>query len=207
MSRSKFDLNVFLLAVLIISGIYFFVTVKLVSLADHRAFNDFHRVEGTEYGIRYSSQKPNGIYKGDRVNGVLMLAGDFGYGWGCAAADGALYLNEYRSTDLGLMLCDLVRVDTGTFDKQVLSKDSVLRGRCASGELVCLSGAMLSSDLPQTNRLCTLYTLAGNADREATVLFLDPNTGEVVYSVAEPEPLTVDFEGKYLSRTLGEVMG
>ena len=137
---------------------------------------------------------------------MLRLAGDFGYDWGCAAADGALYLNEYRSTDLGLMLCDLVRVDTATFEKTLLAADTVLRGQCASGELVCLAGTMLPSDLPETNRLCRLYAMTGGGG-ECRVLFLDPASGQVVYSVREPEPLSADLEGKYLSRTLGEVMG
>ena len=206
MGRAKFSMNAFLLVVLIIAGIYFFFTVKLVDMADHRAVNDIYPVEGTDFSIRYSSRKPNGVYQGDRVNGVLRLAGDFGYDWGCAAADGALYLNEYRSTDLGLMLCDLVRVDTATFEKTLLAADTVLRGRCASGELVCLAGTMLPSDLPETNRLCRLYAMTGGGG-ECLVLFLDPASGQVVYSVREPEPLRADLEGKYLSRTLGEVMG
>ena len=206
MGRAKFSMNAFLLVVLIIAGIYFFFTVKLVDMADHRAVNDIYPVEGTDFSIRYSSRKPNGVYQGDRVNGVLRLAGDFGYDWGCAAADGALYLNEYRSTDLGLMLCDLVRVDTATFEKTLLAADTVLRGRCASGELVCLAGTMLSSDLPETNRLCRLYAMTGGGG-ECLVLFLDPASGEIVYSVREPEPQSADLEGKYLSRTLGEVMG
>ena len=206
MGRAKFSMNAFLLVVLIIAGIYFFFTVKLVDMADHRAVNDIYPVEGTDFSIRYSSRKPNGVYQGDRVNGVLRLAGDFGYDWGCAAADGALYLNEYRSTDLGLMLCDLVRVDTATFEKTLLAADTVLRGRCASGELVCLAGTMLPSDLPETNRLCRLYAMTGGGG-ECLVLFLDPASGQVVYSVREPEPLSADLEGKYLSRTLREVMG
>ena len=206
MGRAKFSMNAFLLVVLIIAGIYFFFTVKLVDMADHRAVNDIYPVEGTDFSIRYSSRKPNGVYQGDRVNGVLRLAGDFGYDWGCAAADGALYLNEYRSTDLGLMLCDLVRVDTATFEKALLARDTVLRGQCASGELVCLAGTMLPSDLPETNRLCRLYAMTGGGG-ECRVLFLDPASGQVVYSVREPEPLRADLEGKYLSRTLGEVMG
>ena len=206
MGRAKFSMNAFLLVVLIIAGIYFFFTVKLVDMADHRAVNDIYPVEGTDFSVRYSSRKPNGVYQGDRVNGVLRLAGDFGYDWGCAAADGALYLNEYRSTDLGLMLCDLVRVDTATFEKTLLAADTVLRGRCTSGELVCLAGTMLPSDLPETNRLCRLYAMTGGGG-ECLVLFLDPASGQVVYSVREPEPLSADLEGKYLSRTLGEVMG
>ena len=206
MGRAKFSMNAFLLVVLIIAGIYFFFTVKLVDMADHRAVNDIYPVEGTDFSVRYSSQKPNGVYQGDRVNGVLRLAGDFGYDWGCAAADGALYLNEYRSTDLGLMLCDLVRVDTASFEKTLLAADTVLRGRCASGELVCLAGTMLPSDLPETNRLCRLYAMTGGGG-DCLVLFLDPASGQVVYSVREPEPLSADLEEKYLSRTLGEVMG
>jgi hypothetical protein len=200
-------MNAFLLVVIIFAGIYFFFTVKLVSMADHRAVNDYYPIEGTEFAVRYSSQKPNGIYRGEKTTGVLLLEGDFGYDWGCAAADGALYINEYRSTDLGLMFSDLVRVDTRSFKKELLARDTVLRGRCASGELVCMSGYMLPSDLPETNRLCGLYSMAGTSAAQAEVLFLDPVTGETVFSVREPEPMSVDFEAKYLRRTLGEVMG
>lgn len=207
MGRAKFSMNAFLLVVLIIGGIYFFFTVKVVEMADHRAVNEYFPVEGTDLGVRYSSQKPNGIYQGDRVNGVLKLSGDFGYDWGCAAAEGALYVNEYRSTDLGLMLCDLVRVDTQTFEKTLLSADTVLRGRCASGELVCLSGTMLPSDLPEVNRFCRLYTMTGSGWGETAVQFLDPATGEIVYSVRAPEISDAELEAKFLSRTLGEVMG
>ena len=129
-------MNSLILVVMIISAIFFFFSIKLFNMASRRAVNDFYPIEDTSYAVRYSNLQPSGIYEGGKTTGVLKLEGSFGYDWGAAAEDGDLYLNEYDHTDLGLTLSSVVRVDTGTFEKTVLLKDSVLRGRCASGELV-----------------------------------------------------------------------
>ena len=67
------------------------------------------------------------------------------------------------------------------------------------------------ANAPDTNPLCQLYAMTdGDLHPEgkgATVLFLDPDTGEAVYSVWDDEALTDSFEDRYLSRTLEEVMG
>lgn len=139
MREYKFTLNALLLVVLIFSAIFFFFTVKLTSLADRSAYNDFYPIEGTPYAVYYSSLKPTGIYEGGKTTGVLRLEGQYGYDWGAAAVGDALFLNEYRSSELGLTLSHVVRIDTPSFDKQVLLPDAILRGRCASGELVCLT--------------------------------------------------------------------
>ncbi len=211
MRDTKFTLNSLLLVVMIISAIFFFFSVKLFNMADRRAVNEYYPIEGTSYAVRYSNLQPNGIYEGSRTTGVLKLEGSFGYDWGAAAEDGALYLNEYDHTDLGLTLSSVVRVDTGTFEKTVLLEDAVLRGRCASGELVCLSGCFMSFDFPETNALCRLYALSSKALRPqspgAYVVFLDPATGEAVYSLRDEHALDEGFESRYLERTLGEVMG
>lgn len=211
MRETKFTLNSLLLVVLIFSAIFFFFAVKMLDLADQRAVNDYFPIEDSPYSVRYSSQKPNGIYIGDKVTGTLCLEGRFGYDWGAAAQDGMLYLNEYRITDLGLTICSVVRVDTSSFEKTVLMEDSILRGRCASGELVCLADCFMDFNFPQTNALCRLYALSSDrlrpADSGATVCFLDPADGSLLYSVRDDEALSGDFEARYLARTLEEVRG
>lgn len=196
---------------MIFSAIIFLFTIKLVDLSDHTAVNDYYPIEGTDLGVRYSSLSPNGIYQGGKTTGQLKLEGTFGYDWGAAVEGNTLYLNEYTSTDVGVMLCQLVRVDLDSYDKEILRRDTILRGRCASGELVCLGGYLMPSSFPATNPLCKFYAMSDPdirpADSSALVLFLDPATGEVVYSVRDDEALTESFEGRYLARTLQEVMG
>ncbi len=211
MREAKFTLNALLLVVLIVSAIFFFFSITLFNLSHQYAVNDYVPIEGTPYSVRYSSQKPNGIYIGDKVTGTLCLEGRFGYEWGAAAEGDRLYLNEYRITDLNVTLCSVVRVDTETFEKTVLMEDSVLRGRCASGELVCLSDCFMDFNFPQTNPLCRLYALSSETLRPrsagATVCFLDPADGSLVYAVRDEEALTGDFEARWLARTLEEVRG
>ena len=211
MQDTKFTMNAFLLVVIILSAVFFFFTVKVVALSDHSAINDFYPVEGTGLAVRYSSLVPNGIYEGDKANGILRLEGDFGYDWGIALQGNSLFVNEYSTTSLGIMLCNVVKVDTSSFEKQLLWRNAILRGRCASGELVCVRGCMMPVNFPQTNSLCRLYALSDPqldpAGGSAEVLFLDPETGAVLYRVSDADALTGDFEALYLARTLREVMG
>ena len=210
MRHTKFSMNALILLVIIFSAIIFFVTIVLVDLAYHPARNEYYRIEGTEYSVRYSSLLPDGIYKGGQTTGVLQLEGRFGYDWGAAAVGDTLYINEYVSTDLGLMLCDLVRVDLNTFEKETLLQDTVLQGTCASGELVCIGGSVMPAAHPETNALCRLYAMSDGEKREADgtlILFLDPETAKVVWSVRDDGDPAEDFEAKYLSRTLEEVRG
>ena len=192
--KSKFSVNALLLLVIIFSAIIFFVTIKLVDLAYHPARNDYYHIEGTDCSVRYSSLLPDGIYTGDQITGTLRVEGRFGYDWGAAAAGDRLYINEYVSTDLGLMLCNLVRV--------------VLQGTCASGELVCVGKSVMPAGHPGTNALARLYAMSEGTDPSADgalILYLDPESGEIVWSVADAEGVTEDFEAKYLARTLEEV--
>ena len=211
MRETKFTMNALVLVVIIFSAITFFFAVKLVDMADLTAVNQFYPVENSNVAVRYSSVYPNGIYEGNRINGVLKVEGFFGYDWGAAAEGDTLYINEYSQTSFGLMLCHLMRVDLNTYEKTVFRRDTMLRGRCASGELVCVEGFMMASDFPKTNALCRLYALSSKNIRpegdSAVVLFLDPNTGEVLYSVRDDEALTDVFESRYLARTLEEVRG
>ena len=210
MRESKFTMNAFLLVVIIFSAFIFFITVKVMGMAaDRRAVNTFTPIEGTEFLVHYSSLEPNGIYTGNENIHELKLEGNFGVDWGAAAVGDQLYLNAYRSTDLGILLSDVVRVDTNTFRKEVLLKNAILRGRCASGELVCLSGVMLPANRPEDNALCRLYALTdaelspdGNG---AKVVYLDPETGDVLYEVQDDTAAGDDFEARYLNRSLEEV--
>jgi len=210
MRETKFGVNALILILLIASAIGFFFSVKMVDLSSRSAVNEFYPIDESEYAVRYSNLLPNGIYRGKHENtSVLVTEGDFGYDWGAALTGDTLIANEYKNTSLNVMLCDLVKIDLNTGKKEILRRNTVLRGRCASGELVCVSGLMMDINYPDTNYLCTFYEL-GNPDGKpgtALISYLDPATGETLYSVREeafPEKI---FEARYLDRTLEEVKG
>lgn len=120
---------------------------------------------------------------------MLKLKGTFGFDWGAAVEGNYLYLNEYANSELGTRTCNLVRVDMTTFEKTIVAKDAILRGRCASGELVCLRGYIMPASCPATNSLAKLYSVASEhlkADgRSALVTFIDPVDGNIIYSVRD----------------------
>ncbi len=211
MQDTKFTMNALLLIVIILSAIFFFFTVKVVAMSDHSSVNDYYPIDGTDLAVRYSSLVPNGIYEGEKNNGILRLEGNFGYDWGIATEGSSLFVNEYSTTSLGVMLCNVVRIDTHTFEKQFLWKNAILRGRCASGELVCMRCCMMPANFPETNSLCWLYAMSDPdldpMSGSAEVLFLDPGTGTVLYRIFDENALSSDFERLYLTRTLEEVMG
>ncbi len=211
MNETKFTMNALVLVVTIFTAIGFFFTVKLGSIADRAALNEYYPIEGTDLAVRYSSQEPDGLYRGSRNSGTLLLEGTFGYDWGAAALGDTVWINEYTNTSLGLMHCRVVRLDLGNLRKEIFSEDTVLRGRCASGELVCLRGYLLPSNSPEVNPLCDLYRAAARGllpeGEGAEVVFLDPETGEVLWSVRDPEALTEGFEARYLQRSLEEARG
>ncbi len=211
MNDTKFTLNALVLVVIIFTAIGFFFTVKLGKLADRSILNEYYPIEGTELGVRYGTEQPSGLYRGGDNSRELLLAGTFGYDWGAAAVENALWLNEYTSTDLGLMRCRLVRLNTEDFRREAVLEDTVLRGRCPSGELVCLRGCLMEANAPEVNPLCALYCMSLR-DLEpdgssAEVLWLDPETGEIVYRLRDGAAATAAFEARYLARTLGEVRG
>ena len=211
MNDSKFTSHSFVLVFAIVTAIFLFFSVKLVDLADHYATNDYYPIEGTEYAIRYSTLKTSGIYRGDKNTGTLMLEGLYGFDWGCVTEGDWLYINEYSRSDLGLLFCRVVRIDTRSFDKEVLMDNAILRGRCASGELVCLKNCLMPSSFPQTNALCALYAVTDGALRPeeegADVVFLDAQSREELYSVHDGAAFDDGFDARYLARTLGEVRG
>ncbi len=208
MNRTKFSMNALLLVVIIFSALAFVFTIVLVDLADRRAVNEYIPIEGTDCAIRYSSLEPNGLYKGPENTCQLVAEGNFGSDWGAFTVGDRLYLNEYTSTDLGVLLCSVVGIDLNTGEKTVLYRDTVLRGQCVSGEPVCVRGCMLPANFPETNPLCRFYRLTekNNApEGGADVIFLDPQTMEETYTVTVPDPFSPVFEKQYLQKTLTEV--
>ena len=211
MGKSKFNVNIFLLVLLIFGAFTFFITVYITHKADRSAVNQFYPIEGTDLAVRYSSLEPDGLYQGTENVNSLRVKGRFGFDWGAALEGNRLYLNEYDSTDLGLSFCDLVRVNLDTFEKELFLPNTILRGCCASGELVCVQNALLPSNEPKTSSLCAFLSLSDSAlhpeSDGAEVLFLDPATGAVVYSEFDDEAMTDGFDACYLARTLEEVRG
>ena len=210
MNQSRFTLNAFLLVVAIMSALTFAITLILPSMADWSAINDFYRIEETDYAIVYSDIKPNGIYEGPEQTAVLRVEGTFGHDWGIVLDEPYLYANEYTSTQMGLMHCSLVRIDLRTFEKETILEDAVLRGRCQSGELVCVAGFLMPSTFPETNSLCRLYamTTPGIAPWRSgmQVVFLDPSTAEAVGSVSDSNVPDEVFEERYINRTLADIL-
>ena len=206
MRSPKLSVNALLLILLIFGGFTFFITLFIVRMADRSGVNTFNPVEGTEYAIRYSSLEPNGLYQGNEVVNSLVVKGNFGFDWGAALEGERLYLNEYKTSNMGVMHSNLVRVDLTTKQKETLLTDAILRGKCASGELVCVRGVLLPANEPESNILCKFYALTAPGLRGgAEVLFLNPATGEIVYSVRDDEAMSNAFEARYLQRTLEEV--
>ena len=206
MRSPKLSVNALLLILLIFGGFTFFITLFIVRMADRSGVNTFNPVEGTDYAIRYSSLEPNGLYQGNEVVNSLVVKGNFGFDWGAALEGERLYLNEYKTSNMGVMHSNLVRVDLTTKQKETLLTDAILRGKCASGELVCVRGVLLPANEPESNILCKFYALTAPGLRGgAEVLFLNPATGEIVYSVRDDEAMSNAFEARYLQRTLEEV--
>ena len=204
-------MNALVLVAIIFTAIGFFFTVKLGKLADRSILNEYYPIEGTALGVRYGTQQPSGLYRGGPNSKELLLEGTFGYDWGAAAQGDCLWLNEYVGTDLGLMRCRLVRLNTEDLRLEAVLEDTVLRGRSPSGELVCLRGCLMESGAPEVNPLCTLYCMSAR-DLEpdgssAEVLWLDPETGEILFRLRDSEAATEAFAERYLSRTLEEVRG
>ena len=208
MGNAKFTLNAFILVLIIAPAIVFFFTVALVDFANHPAINEYHPIEGTDAAVCYRSLEPSGIYEGDRVNAVLKLEGEFGFDWGLVREGDILYTNEYTRSALGLIISQVVRIDLKSYEKEVLLSDAILRGRCASGELVCLSGTLLPSANPGENSLCRLYALSAPwIDPEgklAEIVYLDPASGRELLRLRDSQ-LSAKFEQLYLQRTLEEV--
>ena len=210
MNNTKFTMNALLVIMTVFSAIGLLFTVGIYDMGQHvYLITDYQAIKGTDLSIRYSTKDPSGIYRGSKYDDELVIEGDFGYDKGTTFSEGRLYLNEYRYTDTRLMLCDAVCVDTDNAGKKVIVKNGMLRGRCESGELVCLGDCLLQTNMPETNSLCRLYAMTSPEidplSGSATVLFIDPASGEIVYTAEDDSASAEEFDERWLSRTLEEV--
>ena len=213
MEQTKFNMNSVLIILFAFTAIILFFSVILTNmsiLAYRRPVDVTYPVEGTKVFIRYSSVKESGVYEGLVNAGMLKVKGEFGYGWGAAAEGDVLWCNEYFWTDIGLVHCNLVKIDLKTYEKTLVARDTMLRGRCSTGELVCVADAAVLSNVPADNPLWSLFAMSTKAvtpqKKGANVLLLDPVSGEVVYSVWETGAAEENFiEDRYVGKTLDEV--
>lgn len=210
MSNTKFTMNALLVIVIVFSAIGLFFTVGLYDMGQHvYLVSDYKPIRGTDLSIRYSTKEPSGIYRGSKYDDSLIAEGEFGYDKGTFFKDGHLYLNEYHYTDTGMAICDAVDVDTETGEKRVIMKNASLRGRCASGELVCRGDCLPDSSKPESNSLGRLYAMTSSKidplSDGATVLFIDPASGETVCTIENDDTAEKDFDARWLSLTLEEV--
>jgi len=209
MNPPKFTVNALIIVVTVFAAITMFVTVGVVNLRNPFPVNEYYPIEDTPYAVRYSTYVPNGIYKGPENTCTLVLEGSFGVDWGFVKSGDTLYTNEYTMTDLGLVLCNFVKVDLNSLEKEVLMKDTILRGECGSGELVCVKGFLLPANSPSTNPLCSLYSMTNSGldprQQEAEVVYIDPLSGEVLYSELTTAAMSEDFDALYLEPSLEEV--
>lgn len=208
MERSKISMNGILIVAVIFSAIIFFFTVWMVNMDNPFPVNEFYPIEGTKYAVKYSTFEPNGIYQGVESANSLVLEGSYGVQWGSYRSGDTFYANEYTMTDLGIVNCRVVKIDLNTFQKEILFTDTVLRGACASGELVCVSGVSVESNFPASNSLIKLLAMTSAEMRPegngAVVKFIDPATGGILWSVRDENAVSDDFEERYLNVTLQE---
>ncbi len=210
MENAKFSMNAFVLILIIFTAITLVFSVTVVNMAFRAPVDKTFPVEGTDVFVRYSSVMDSGIYEGYVSSGILRVKGQFGYEWGAVAEGNTLLINEYIWTDLGIVRCDLVRIDLETYEKTVVMRDAILRGRCQSGEAVCVTGIPLISSVPADNPLWKFYAISAPdvnpTKKGASVVFVDPATCGAVYGVWEPDALEDDvIESRYLAKTLDEV--
>ena len=211
MNQAKFSVNSLLIIIIAFSALLFCFMLGFVNLSYRYSVNDWYYVEGTDIAVRYSSLYESGIYQGKEKNtAVLRVKGDFGYEWGNVLEGKMLYLNEYTTSTMEMIMCKLVRVDIDTFEKETLYPDMLLRGRCASGEIVCITDFIMPANHPGTNALSELYAMTSSTidpGREgASVVFIDPKTGDILYKTFDEDAFGEGFEARWLDRTLEEVM-
>ena len=209
MRDHRLTINGILAVLIVFSAIGLFATVSSLRMSDPSVVNETYPIEGTPYSIRYSTFEESGIVKGKGADNELLLPGTYGTDWGVAAEGDFLYVNKYHSTTVGLLISDVTRVDTTTWQEEILYEDAVLRGRCKSGELVVVTGAMLPANRPAKNSLCRFYSMSAKGIRpdgkKARILYLDPATGEALLTLEGEAAFRKDFESRYLDKTLEEV--
>ena len=208
MGNSRLTLNGIMIIVIIFSAMLFFFTVTMVEMVNPYGQNEFQPIEGTDLAVKHSSVDENGLYQGPESTAQLVLKGNFGNDWGTTLSGNSLYLNKYAITSLGLIIPEVVRVDTETHEEELLYKDAIIRGRCASGEMIILTDYVMPTNYPDTNPMLKLYSMSSGVDlddKTLTVVFMDPGTGEVLYSLEDRAFLEKTFQKKYEDRTLDEI--
>lgn len=208
MGNSRLTLNGIMIIVIIFSAMLFFFTVTMVEMVNPYGQNEFQPIEGTDLAVKHSSVDENGLYQGPESTAQLVLKGNFGNDWGTTLSGNSLYLNKYAITSLGLIIPEVVRVDTETHKEELLYKDAIIRGRCASGEMIILTDYVMPTNYPDTNPMLKLYSMSSGVDlddKTLTVVFMDPGTGEVLYSLEDRAFLEKTFQKKYEDRTLDEI--
>lgn len=208
MGNSRLTLNGIMIIVIIFSAMLFFFTVTMVEMVNPYGQNEFQPIEGTDLAVKHSSVDENGLYQGPESTAQLVLKGNFGNDWGTTLSGNSLYLNKYAITSLGLIIPEVVRVDTETHEEELLYKDAIIRGRCASGEMIILTDYVMPTNYPDTNPMLKLYSMSSGVDlddKTLTVVFIDPGTGEVLYSLEDRAFLEKTFQKKYEDRTLDEI--
>ena len=208
MKNSKLSLNMVLVIIACFSAIAFFFTVKMVNLSNRMPVNSFVPIEGTDFAVRYSSIDPDGIYEGDENTCELRLEGTFGYDWGASLEGDYYYTNEYVSTTLGLSSSRLVRINLKDFSKEVLYENTLLRGKCNSGELVCQSNYFMPSNYPATNPFCRLYAMTSDITdigNRFDVIYINPENAQIEYRLTNQADLGNKFELNFVDKTLEEV--
>lgn len=207
MKKTTFTLNSFMLIIVLFSTLFLFVTVDLYNMSDRSISNSSYPIGDTGYYVQYTTLRPSGIYAGESIFSGLVLEGYYGYDWGAAVCDSVLYCNEYHTTDLGFMTCDLVRIDLDTFAKKTVIGNAMLRGRCADGSLLCYEGVVIPDWFPETNPLYRLYAASDPELRmeegSAIVCVLDPDSGAMLFRERDDAALTDEREASYLAGNYG----
>ena len=212
MNNAKFTMNALLVIVLVFSAIGLFFTVGIYDMGQHvYLVSDYKQIKGTDLSIRYSTKEPSGLYRGTKNEDELLIEGNFGGNdSGIAVCGDKLYLNEYTFTDTGMMLSEVVMIDMNSFDEYSILKNAELRGRCASGELVCVGDCLPGPVTSDANSLRKLYCMTSgklNSGEDAAVIYyIDPDSGEPVYSTSYDNGMSdKEFNIHWLLRTLEEV--
>lgn len=214
LNNTKFTMNAMLVIVIVFSAIGLFFTVGIYDMGQHvYLVTERKEIKGTDLSIRYSTKEPSGLYRGTKNEDELMIEGNFGGNdSGIAVCGDQLYLNEYTFTDTGMMLSEVVMVDMNSFDEYSILENAELRGRCVSGELVCVGDCLpgTAASASDANSLRKLYCMTSgklNPDTDtSTVFYVDPDSGEPVYSASCNNGMSEkEFNALWLSRTLEEV--
>ena len=210
MYREKFTYNAFVVTFIIFSAILLFFTVSVFDMSDTSIINESYKIEDTNYYVRYTTHIPSGIYDSDEKLANLLIEGKYGYDWAAVHEGDYIYCSEYHSTTFGYMTSDLVKISLKDFSKQIIMKDAMLNGRCASGELICYKGVLMPNWFRNSNPLADIYAIGANSKiyegNGALVCLLNPTNDEIVYEIEDKDALSENRTEFYRNSTLGEII-